>query len=350
MKQVYIHIGLHKTGSTYIQKVFADNRTVLQEAGIEYPKLGAEFLYGHHNIAWSLIPGHVLENTDDFTFDKLLTHLSASLSKRFLISSEDFEFFQTVQIDKLHHLLSDYDTKIVMYIRDPVDALYSRWQESVKHGDTTSLEAYYRQILASPSPLDYYRGGDRWAAIFGQQAMRFVIYDNLVANKIDIALYFITEVLKVKIERKQLLMPEKRINPASNIGVIEVLRQLNHIQKALGHPEKLTDAFMKFIRRHPHGQALTQYLQTESIQSTSFIDLMPLDEVFSQIAEGFLKTYGKQIMNTYSTQQVFGSRRKDDLKVPVINSQALAQKIDIATLHEMLSGANILLKDKVFNR
>ena len=35
MRRLYLHVGLHKTGTTYLQRLFVENRALLAEAGLE---------------------------------------------------------------------------------------------------------------------------------------------------------------------------------------------------------------------------------------------------------------------------------------------------------------------------
>ncbi len=337
MKQIYIHIGLHKTGSTYIQKVCADNRAHLRSLGLAYPELGAEFLFGHHNVAWSLMPGHALRNTDSFSLPQLLDWMDQCETQRFLISSEDFDFLQPDQISKLHYLLADYDVKVVMYVRNPMTALYSYWQESVKHGDARPFKAYCEQILIDSQPVDYCKIASRWVKTFGRDALSIVIYDNLVASQIDIVLYLLRDILGVTKDLEQFVMPDRRINPSSNTSIIEVIRQLNEIQQKLNCTEPVTGAFMTFLNQSKTGHKLRQYLQSERENGDEFIDLAALEKPFSELSKKFLSIHREQIKNVSEGEILFEDRKPDSHSVvPLANAEALAKKIDIAKLHSLL--------------
>lgn len=52
---IYIHIGMHKTGTTSIQKFLHTNFSG-QNKEFYYPNTGI-YEYGHHNIPWSLKEG-----------------------------------------------------------------------------------------------------------------------------------------------------------------------------------------------------------------------------------------------------------------------------------------------------
>lgn len=335
MKQVYIHIGLHKTGSTYIQKIFAANRDVLRAEGIHYPELGAEFLFGHHNFAWSYIPGHVFKGTDTFSQTAFLTALKKVDVENILISSEDFEFLERSHILALKQSLSDYRTHVVMYVRNPVSALYSRWQESVKHGDLTSLLDYYRKTFNNPAPMNYALVADTWANVFGSNAMKIVIYDNLLAEESNIALYFLNQVLGVSIQPETLSMPQGKVNVANGLGVIEVLRQLNEIHRESGHDDNLVSPFMKFILRHPRGQQLKQYMQTMCKESPDFINLSELDNLFANVAQQLLANHTPSILNAHSAEQLFTGSAS--ARLPMLKSQAVAKQVDLKALYKLLT-------------
>ncbi|MGC1305930.1 MAG: hypothetical protein WA885_01785 [Phormidesmis sp.] len=284
------------------------------------------------------MPGHPLKNTNDFSLAQLLNYLEKSERDRFLISSEDFDFLQPSQVAELRHLLIDYDVQIVMYVRNPVNAVYSHWQEGIKHGDIRPFKDYCEQILAHPRPLDYCRIANTWSDILGQEAMSFVIYENLVADGLDIALYFLNKVLGIAVESQHLIMPERRVNPSSNMGVIELLRQLNEMQVSLGKKEQIAGSYMTFLKDSSEGQRLRKYLQNTYAESADSIDLAPLKKTFSEISERFLMIHKKQTKNIYNEENLFMDKTasNSNLEARLVDSKALAEKINIKKLHSLL--------------
>lgn len=332
--QTHIHIGLHKTGSTYIQKTFASNRDALKAQGIDYPAVGAEYLSGHHNVAWSFIPKKAPVVTEGFSLDALTAYLSQSDAEHCILSSEDFEFLTHSQTSALRDLLADFSPKIVMYVRDPAEAVYSRWQEAVKHGSTTTLTAYCQQLLKNSNPLDYCKVADRWADVFGKSAVSIVVYDRLVAEGKDIALYFLTEILKLPIVPEQLAMLPGKVNPSSSVGVVEVLRQLNQVRQLHDHSHELTQPFMHFMRSHPQGQSLSQYLHAWQSNTAGQVDLVDLTRRLNRISEKFLLSHRSQTVNVGADESLFAQQKT--ISIPVVDSEDLAKKIDIKGLYKAL--------------
>jgi hypothetical protein len=54
MRQLYLHIGLHKTGTSYLQKFLLDNRKLLATAGLELAPLQSGSNGAHHQFAAAL--------------------------------------------------------------------------------------------------------------------------------------------------------------------------------------------------------------------------------------------------------------------------------------------------------
>jgi len=87
--QYYIHIGIHKTGSTAIQHFLHHNHDALLNHGILYPKVGLHGT-GHHEIAWAAMRRDTAFcNGFMREFARQALHCYAY---RIVLSSEEFEF------------------------------------------------------------------------------------------------------------------------------------------------------------------------------------------------------------------------------------------------------------------
>lgn len=126
MKDVYIHIGLHKTASTFLQeKVFPHftNTTLLTRP------------YTQHNHAFNK-----LQYADDSLYDKeeMITELSKINGDRILISDESLSgkplIFCYINRTIIANRLKDIfpDAKIILFIRGQRDILMSHYYQGVK--------------------------------------------------------------------------------------------------------------------------------------------------------------------------------------------------------------------------
>lgn len=86
--ELIIHIGVHKTATTTIQRYLYDNRDTLIKKNILYPLVGCEWGKGHHNIASAL-------NKSNFKLvHTYIKHIQEEakmvFAKKIVISSEAF--------------------------------------------------------------------------------------------------------------------------------------------------------------------------------------------------------------------------------------------------------------------
>src|SRR5882724_4089086 len=93
-KQLYLHIGFPKTGTTSIQMWLTENATALAAHGVLYPATGRgrqEHDYGHHQLPRGLVTKPLSELAvmwPDMT--NLREEVDNSPGSTIIVSSEDF--------------------------------------------------------------------------------------------------------------------------------------------------------------------------------------------------------------------------------------------------------------------
>jgi hypothetical protein len=126
--RVVLHIGVHKSGTSTIQKAWASafNRS----KRIWYPCLP----HGpsHALVAWWLrekqgAPAHR-------SLVDLLADARGRRTETLLLSSEEFHEASAEQVDRLRPLLAGHDVQVLVTLTQPVYRWPSLWQEMVKHG------------------------------------------------------------------------------------------------------------------------------------------------------------------------------------------------------------------------
>ncbi len=137
MRQIYIHIGTHKTGTTSIQSLLCRREARLQRAGIYVPKTGRPFpnSAGHHNIGW-MLRGDDRKNPTLGGIQELARELAACPFQKAVISDEDLQFLviEPELIRKLEDTLHDAGWKphYILFLRDPVSYSISFYNEALK--------------------------------------------------------------------------------------------------------------------------------------------------------------------------------------------------------------------------
>ncbi|NYS26441.1 hypothetical protein HUK65_15750 [Rhodobacteraceae bacterium 2376] len=170
-----IHIGLRKTGTTYLQQVLAQNRGPLAERGLLYPDPASGLAAGsgpaHHFLAHALRNWRVKYTPAD-PFDRLEAHVAALRAELAdhagtgVLSSEDFSRLNGKQITALRTLFPERDVRILVYLRRQdqwLDALYG---QVLKVGRQVEMDSF---IARNRARLDYAALLDPWAQAFGAE-------------------------------------------------------------------------------------------------------------------------------------------------------------------------------------
>jgi hypothetical protein len=175
MAKLFLHIGPHKTGTTYIQKYCFENRNQLLSLGVNYPnpgRLEKVSPYGHHEAVEKV---KTLEQNE---LDEYFAQYVGSAIT--LVSSENFDRLSLEEIKKLGKSLSRLDVRIIYYRRNCLDLLPSWWQLHVKHGAVYSLHEFILPHILRPFASNIVNPGvvlDLYANVFGKDNITIVDYD-----------------------------------------------------------------------------------------------------------------------------------------------------------------------------
>jgi hypothetical protein len=142
---IYVHVGLPKSGTTFLQDLVREHREALAAEGLLYPMVGV----ADHFLA-------ALDARGVYTFAGVhhrqaegawaaLVDRAAAAGDRAVISSEVLAMADGAHARAAMQLLEPHDTHLVLTARDPARQLVADWQESVKHGRWQSFDTYARR-------------------------------------------------------------------------------------------------------------------------------------------------------------------------------------------------------------
>lgn len=222
MTRVVLHIGPHKTGTTYLQQRFVALRDALRDAGFDYPERWQDHLHGHHSLARDLAdPAREVAGPLAALLDA-----AARAERGLLLSSENFEDLPPAGLARLAAALAGHRTEIVYFARRWSGLLPSAWQEAVKQGSALPYADFLMTHLTRPEEsdlLDYGRVLRRYAEAFGTGAIRLVSYDQSLVGGRDLLDVMLREILGVVIEAPADARRVNRTLPAFDIEIIRVL-------------------------------------------------------------------------------------------------------------------------------
>jgi hypothetical protein len=231
---VYVHIGLHKTGTSSIQAFLRKNKPALLERGVLYPRTGWT-AGGHHNLAYELLGRKRFSEAAG-----RLSELEAELAgaPNVVLSSEEFEFLELAEVRRLKESLGLRDAKIVVYLRRQDALIGSTYAQQVKMGARMKpFEDYARASLYN-ARFDFSQLLGRWGGVFGADALEVAVVSDQTAGQ---RLYddFLGRIGLA--DAADLPRPAKRMNESPAAVEIEILRRAADKARRPGRPPRPQD-------------------------------------------------------------------------------------------------------------
>jgi hypothetical protein len=146
---LYLHIGLPKSGSTFVQSLLGGNRQALKEHGFVYPYVEQEGMF-HAAVEMSGRPDYwgLSRSQIAGTFAQLLRR-GRNLGGTMVLSHEIFGGASREQIEVIGQHVADLDLHVVVTVRDIGRTITAQWQEQVKNGSRQPFADYADGILSS---------------------------------------------------------------------------------------------------------------------------------------------------------------------------------------------------------
>lgn len=153
MRQLFIHIGTHKTGTTSIQWYLNRHARKLRAYGTYVPQAGcpSSRSSGHHNIAWTLL-GNSRANPSWGGVRELVDELNRANPVQGVISAEDLEFLVD-RPDEIAALEAElraggWAPVYLLYLRAPGPYAISLYQEFANQNIDVGFDEYLSRVLA----------------------------------------------------------------------------------------------------------------------------------------------------------------------------------------------------------
>jgi hypothetical protein len=183
-RRVVLHVGLPKTGTTYLQTVLAHHRDALRETGVLYPFVRPQAMFlGAVEVRGSRekfgLTAEDVAGTWQALCDRVLSHAGTSV-----ISHEILGGAEPDEIAAALAPLAGIEVDVVVTARDLGRQATAHWQEEVKLGDTRSFAELERDQLRADVPegarphfwhaQDYAAALRRWATAVPAERVHLV--------------------------------------------------------------------------------------------------------------------------------------------------------------------------------
>lgn len=227
-RRVFLHIGLPKTGTTYLQDILWSNRERLAADGVLLPG------FGHREHLWAALdlqerPRLARRHERAPGAWQRLVDQATAQGSDVLITHEFFCGASAEQASRAVAAFPDAEVHLVVTARDAASVVSAGWQESVKNGSTADLDSVMAGKAAG-GPEFSMRTWDladvlaRWSPDVPGERVHVLVMPGRGAPH-DLHWRHLAEVIGVDPAAYDL--PTDAVNTALGIVQIELLRQVN---------------------------------------------------------------------------------------------------------------------------
>lgn len=146
--RVYLHIGLQKTGTSYLQSIFWASQDALRGQGLDLvPGSKREtfhlMLCMRERYDARLDPPEVAH-----ALDRLPGRLAAAEGDRALVTEESLSSGTPDQVGRLVAACGDREVHVVVTVRDLARQLPSAWQQQLRAGGSVAFDDYVDRVVS----------------------------------------------------------------------------------------------------------------------------------------------------------------------------------------------------------
>ena len=287
-----LHVGPHKTGTSYIQqRLVADRDLLLERARVVYPRTGQDTLFGHHSLAT------LFRDAADHSQEIRPLREELTAGDTGLLSSERFSRLDRAQFARFRDHFPEFEIRVVAYLRVRSELLVSRWGESVKHGMDHSFPEFLSRILVAPyqSPIINQRLLlDVLADVFGKEHLDVLVYRPAT----DLYAEFIRTIIGSEAVMSESCGTNALVNPSLPVHVTECLRLLHAMARARGRQDRelVTAQVMGYLEDPAHHAELERVRRLFD-ERAGVLDVAPVDRTFQHLDEELLAVYADNVRN-----------------------------------------------------
>jgi len=219
---VYIHIGVHKTGSTSLQQLLHLNEDRLAERGLIIPRAGRGKAKGanQHNLAWQL-GGQKRFRPDGGGLAEVADEIREAANV--ILSAEGFEYADEDRITELRDAIEGHDVRVIAYLRRQDGLISSHYWQAVQTGRRVpDISEYVKETIASDG-LDFEVLLGKWGRVFGEGNLRI----GVISKEIEGPLLYRDFLRKMDAgDLQDLQLPNADRNASPSWPAIEIIRRL----------------------------------------------------------------------------------------------------------------------------
>lgn len=181
-RRVFMHVGVAKTGTTYLQRILHGHRDVLRAAGLLYPgkRSGDQFMA---SIDLRALEAEKYEHLSTAgMWDRIAREVNA-FDGNAIISHETFARCSSAEVRRVQESFGDAEMRVVLTVRDLGRQIPAVWQETLKNRATGSYGEFLHDVFVDADSGEhkfFWRAQDvskvvrRWGRAVGRRNVTVV--------------------------------------------------------------------------------------------------------------------------------------------------------------------------------
>ncbi len=182
VERIFVHVGLPKTATSYLQTIIWSNREELRTRGVVVPGVERrDHLWASRTVREDPAQQRAPE-LHRGAWDRVQGELADSRGVG-LISHEFFAAASRKQARAMVEALAPAEVHLVVTAREPLGLFAASWQESLKNGATTAMADYAREESRSSTAIWNWRSLDlrlvlrRWSTAVDPERIHVLVLD-----------------------------------------------------------------------------------------------------------------------------------------------------------------------------
>ena len=180
--RVFVHVGLPKTATSYLQTIIWSRRDELRARGVVVPgEERRDHLWASRTVREDPAQGRAPQRHRT-AWRRIVDELGTATGTG-LISHEFFAAASAAQAGAMVEALPTDEVHVVVTAREPLGLFTASWQESLKNGETVPLDEYAREVSRSSNAIWNWRTLDlrlvlqRWSAAVPPERIHVLVLD-----------------------------------------------------------------------------------------------------------------------------------------------------------------------------
>lgn len=147
-RRVFMHVGVAKTGTTYLQRILYGHKDILRSHGVLYPGERSDQFMASIDLRGLEADQYAHLNSAGM-WDRLVKEVNAYDGDA-LISHETFARCSSADVRRVQDSFRDTELRVVLTVRDLGRQIPAVWQETLKNRATSSYGEFLSDVFVNP--------------------------------------------------------------------------------------------------------------------------------------------------------------------------------------------------------